>query len=86
VSDLETCKGWVSPKTLVSLAVALKVDVADLFKIDETKKEPISTILDRCLDNLAEGIKGSIEQSIEESLERIREHYEGKKKDGEKGV
>jgi transcriptional regulator with XRE-family HTH domain len=78
LSDIETCKGWVSPKTLVKLAEALSVDVADLFKAERTKAEDISTIIDRCFDDVADGIKVSIGKSIEQSLENIREYYVNK--------
>jgi transcriptional regulator with XRE-family HTH domain len=34
LSDIERCKAWVSPLTLVRLAAALKIEPHELFKAD----------------------------------------------------
>ena len=41
LSDIERCKAWISPDTLVKLASALNVEPFELFKPDSllTKKE-----------------------------------------------
>ena len=41
LSDIERCKAWISPETLVKLASALKIEPYELFKPDAvlTKKE-----------------------------------------------
>ena len=41
ISDIERCKAWVSPETLVKLASALKIEPYELFKADAllTNKE-----------------------------------------------
>jgi transcriptional regulator with XRE-family HTH domain len=38
ISDLETCKGWVSPLTLVKLAEALEIEVFELFMPNCTER------------------------------------------------
>ncbi|MCL2230978.1 MAG: helix-turn-helix domain-containing protein [Treponema sp.] len=41
LSDIERCKAWISPETLVRLANVLKIEPYELFKVDSllTKKE-----------------------------------------------
>ena len=34
LSDIERCKAWISPETLVRLAAALKIEPYELFKPD----------------------------------------------------
>jgi transcriptional regulator with XRE-family HTH domain len=36
LSDIETCQKWVSPKTLGKIAKALKTEVYELFKPEDT--------------------------------------------------
>ncbi|MDR1317606.1 MAG: helix-turn-helix domain-containing protein [Spirochaetales bacterium] len=39
LSDIETGKKWVSPATLVKLAMALNIEVHELFKAETKRKE-----------------------------------------------
>jgi transcriptional regulator with XRE-family HTH domain len=75
VSDIETGKKWVSPQTLIKLAKALKIEVYELFKPEETMSDEANALLVNFLDTVSASIKGAVEQSFEISLSNIRKHY-----------
>jgi transcriptional regulator with XRE-family HTH domain len=85
LSDIETCKKWVSPKTLALIAKVLKVEIYELFKPNEENLSPILSAevvkyLDSVDDTLVKQITHSIEPAIERTITRsvakMRKFYE----------
>ncbi|MDR0551604.1 MAG: DUF3313 domain-containing protein [Spirochaetaceae bacterium] len=50
LSDIERCKAWVSPNTLVKLASALNIEPYELFKADSSLLEQEKDILKQYAD------------------------------------
>jgi transcriptional regulator with XRE-family HTH domain len=85
LSDIETGKKWVSPKTLALIAKILKVDIYELFKPEEEPLNPalsaeVVKYLDSVDDTLVKQITHSIEPAIERtiirSVAKMRKFYE----------
>jgi len=91
LSDIETGKKWVSPKTLTKLANAFRVEVYQLFKPDgqEAAPEPIQPEIagevGKYLDNvdavlakhIAHSVRPFLERTVERSLARIERSVAG---------
>jgi transcriptional regulator with XRE-family HTH domain len=75
LSDIETGKKWVSPRTLAELANALHIEIHELFKPEEAVSKDITAIIEKCLNELSISLRQSVDQSIEQSLENIRKYY-----------
>jgi len=75
LSDIETCRGWVSPLSLANLANALEIEVFELFKPSKNKPMGVHTVLNRCLDDLSVSLKQSFEKSLGDTIKRIRQTY-----------
>jgi len=89
LSDIETCQKWVSPRTLAKIAKALKIEVYELFKPDETGHSTelnpdISTEMVKYLDmvddtlvkQITHSIQPSLERAIQRSVAKTRRYYE----------
>jgi transcriptional regulator with XRE-family HTH domain len=89
LSDIETCRKWVSPKTLAKIAKALKTEVHELFRPEDggwdTEISPDMSVevvkyLDRVDETLVKQITRSIQPSVERaigrSLAKTRRYYE----------
>jgi transcriptional regulator with XRE-family HTH domain len=85
LSDIETGKKWVSPKTLTRIAKMLKVDIYELFKPEKEPLKPalseeVVKYLDSVDDTLVEQIKRSIGpaivRTISHSVAKMRKFYE----------
>ena len=50
LSDIERCKAWVSPNTLVKLASVLDIEPYELFKADAHLSDTEKTILQHYVD------------------------------------
>jgi transcriptional regulator with XRE-family HTH domain len=50
LSDIEHCKAWVSPSTLVRIAAALDVEPYELFKADALLSDKEKNVLQRYAD------------------------------------
>jgi transcriptional regulator with XRE-family HTH domain len=50
LSDIERCKAWVSPNTLIKLAAVLDVEPYELFKADALLSETEKNVLQRYAD------------------------------------
>ena len=50
LSDIERCKAWISPETLVRLAGALKIEPYELFKPDALLTDKEKDVLKRYAD------------------------------------
>ena len=66
ISDIEKCKSWISPKTLVKLASALEVEPYELLMADALISEPEKDILRQYAD---ENIK-----AVLSVINRLREN------------
>jgi transcriptional regulator with XRE-family HTH domain len=75
LSDIENCRGWVSPSSLSKLAHALGIEVYELFKPTKSKQKDVSTMVNQCLDDVANSIKTSVEKSIDDTIKKIRKGY-----------
>jgi transcriptional regulator with XRE-family HTH domain len=78
LSDIERGNKWPYPETLTNLAKALDIEVFELFKRKEPIENDITTILEKCLDDVSITLRQSVGQSIEQSLEKIRGYYTSK--------
>jgi transcriptional regulator with XRE-family HTH domain len=89
LSDIETCRKWVSPKTLARIAKALKTEVHELFKPEDGSRDTeispdisveVVKYLDRVDETLAKQIARSIQPAVERAIERsvakTRRYYE----------
>ena len=68
VKDIEGCRTWVSDKTLIALASALKIDIFRLFMPDTVFEEEISKALLQDLINATQKIKKDVENDLEKTL------------------
>jgi transcriptional regulator with XRE-family HTH domain len=50
VSEIEQCKTWISPLTLVKLAAALNIEPYELFKTDEFFSDRERNIIEKYAD------------------------------------
>jgi len=62
LSDIERCKAWVSPETLVRLAAALKVEPYELFKTDAFLSNEETDILKRYADENMKAVLSVLNQ------------------------
>ncbi|GHU87232.1 hypothetical protein FACS189476_02320 [Spirochaetia bacterium] len=85
LSDIETGKKWVSPKTLALIARILKIEIYELFKPNEEALNPVLSAevvkyLDSVDDTLVKQITHSIEPAIERTITRsvakMRQFYQ----------
>jgi transcriptional regulator with XRE-family HTH domain len=72
LSDIETCRGWVSPLSLAKLAGALEIEVFELFSPPKNKPMKAAAIMDRCLDDLSASLKQSLEKSLDDTIKKMR--------------
>jgi transcriptional regulator with XRE-family HTH domain len=61
LSDIETGKSWVSPKTLINLASVLQVEVPALLKSDDTVSAEGTDIVTQCTNEALIAVKHSME-------------------------
>ena len=82
LSDIETGKKWVSAQTLSQIAKALKIEVYELFKPEQTIREDISAAVAKCLDDVDDAFIKSIEEAVrpavKKSIAKMRKYYSGK--------
>jgi transcriptional regulator with XRE-family HTH domain len=76
IKDIEGCRTWVSDKTLVSLASALKTDIYRLLMPDTLPEDEIF----RTVHNDLEVISQKILVDIEKSLKQAIKLWDSKKK------
>ncbi|MDR1929305.1 MAG: helix-turn-helix transcriptional regulator [Treponema sp.] len=90
LSDIETGKKWVSPRTLAHIARILKIEIFELFKpVDDkrnTEANPdifaeivkyLDTVDDTLVKHIVHSIEPSIERSVRRSVAKMRKYYEG---------
>ena len=79
LSDIETGKKWVSAQTLSQLAKALKIEVFELFKPEQTIRDDISAAIAKYLDDIDDSFIKSIEEAVgpavKKSIKKIRRYY-----------
>ena len=83
LSDIETGKKWVSAQTLTHIAKALKIDVYELFKPEQTVRDDISAAVAKYLDDVDETFIKTIEEAVrpavKRSIRKMRRYYSKKK-------
>ena len=62
LSDIERCKAWVSPSTLVKLAVALNIEPYELFKADALLSGKEKDILRQYADDNVKAVLSVVNQ------------------------
>lgn len=85
LSDIETGKKWVSAQTLSQIAKALKIEVYELFKPEQTIRDDVSAAVAKYLDDVDETFIKTIEEAVrpavKRSIAKMRRFYpEGNKK------
>jgi transcriptional regulator with XRE-family HTH domain len=84
LSDIETGKKWVSAQTLTLIAQALKIEVYELFKPEQTTiRDDVTAAVAKYLDDVDETFIKSIEEAVRpavsKSLAKMRRYYTKKK-------
>jgi transcriptional regulator with XRE-family HTH domain len=91
LSDIETGKKWVSPKTLALIAKVLKVKIYELFKPDEETPNPalsaevvkyLDSVDDTLVKHITHSIEPAIERTIIRSVAKMRKFYETQLEEG----
>jgi len=85
LSDIETGKKWVSAQTLTQIAKALKIEVYELFKPEQTIRDDVTAAVAKYLDDVDDALIKSIEEAVKpavkKSLTKMRRYYtKGSKK------
>jgi len=62
LSDIERCKAWISPSTLVNLASVLKIEPYELFKADAVISDSEKSILQKYTDENLKAVLSVINQ------------------------
>ena len=62
LSDIECCKAWVSPNTLVKLAAVLNIEPYELFKADALLADTEKSILQHYADNNLKAVLSLVNQ------------------------
>jgi len=79
LSDIETGRKWVSAKTLTQIAKALKIEVYELFKPEQTIRDDVSAAVAKYLDDVDNAFIKSIEEAvrpaIKKSITKMRRYY-----------
>jgi transcriptional regulator with XRE-family HTH domain len=73
LSDIERCKAWISPNTLVKLASALAIEPYELFKADALFSKIEKSILQQYTD---ENLKAVL--AVVNRLQSIDREHQGK--------
>jgi len=74
LSDIERGKGWVSPFSLVKLATALEVEVFELFRPQEAVPPDVSSVVNKCLEDISVSLKVSFEKSLGDAVKRLQQN------------
>jgi transcriptional regulator with XRE-family HTH domain len=84
LSDIENGKKWVSAKTLSQIAKALKIEVYELFKPEQSIRDDVSAAVANYLDEVDDAFIKSIEEAVrpavKRSIAKLRRYY-GKERD-----
>jgi transcriptional regulator with XRE-family HTH domain len=79
LSDIETGKKWVSAQTLTHIAKALKIEVYELFKPEQTIQDDVSAVVAKYLDDVDDAFIKSIEEAVRpavrKSITKMRRYY-----------
>ena len=82
LSDVETGKKWISAQTLAQLAKALKVEIYELFKPEQSIRDDVSTAVAKYLDDVDEALVKTIEEAVrpavKKSITKMRHYYKKK--------
>ncbi|MDR0457071.1 MAG: helix-turn-helix transcriptional regulator [Treponema sp.] len=75
VSDIETCRGWVSPVSLSKLSHALGIEVYELFRPQKAKPNDKNSTVNKCLDDVTLSLKQGFEKFLDNKIKDIRQTY-----------
>jgi len=79
LSDIENGKKWVSAQTLTHIAKALKIDVYELFKPEQTVRDDVFAAVAKYLDDVDETFIKTIEEAVrpavKRSVRKMRRYY-----------
>jgi len=79
LSDIETGKKWVSAQTLTHIAKALKIEIYELFKPEQTIRDDVSAAVAKYLDDVDETFIKTIEEAVrpavKKSIRKMRHYY-----------
>jgi transcriptional regulator with XRE-family HTH domain len=79
LSDIETGKKWVSAQTLTQIANALKIEIYELFKPEQTVRDDVNAAVVQYLDDVDDAFIQSIEEAVRpavrKSLAKMRRYY-----------
>jgi transcriptional regulator with XRE-family HTH domain len=90
LSDIETCQKWVSPKTLAKIAKALKTEIYELFRPENTGRDTaalspdvsaevlkyLDIVDDTLIKQIIHSVQPSLERAIRRSVAKTRRYYE----------
>ena len=68
VKDIEGCRTWVSDKTLISLASALKTDIYRLLMPDNVYKDEIHQAVQDDLENITQKIRKDVDICLKNAV------------------
>ena len=69
VKDIEGCRTWVSDRTLISLAAALKTDIFRLLMPDNVYNDEIYQSVQKDLESISQKIRQDIDINLKNALE-----------------
>ena len=72
LSDIETGRGWISPFSLVKLSNALKIEVFELFKPQETLKTDMKIIVNTYIDNYSVSLKENFDKLLVDTTRKLK--------------
>jgi len=79
LSDIENGKKWVSAQTLSQIAKALKIEIYELFKPEQSIRDDVSAAVAKYLDDVDEALIKSIEEAVRPAVKRsvtkMRRYY-----------
>ena len=79
LSDIENGKKWVSAQTLSQIAKALKIEIYELFKPEQSIRDDVSAAVAKYLDDVDETLIKSIEEAVrpavKRSITKMRRYY-----------
>ncbi|WP_461256298.1 hypothetical protein [Treponema sp. R80B11-R83G3] len=80
----EIHKKWVSAQTLSQIAKALKIEIYELFKPEQSIRDDVSAAVTNYLDDVDETFIKSIEEAVrpavKRSIAKMRKYYTTSKK------
>jgi transcriptional regulator with XRE-family HTH domain len=61
LSNIETGRSWISAKTIANLCNVLKIDIYELFMLDEEITDGTATFMDKFVRDITNSVRDTIE-------------------------